>query len=467
MPTTSEPPEGGAPVIGPVAASAAGTPANVRLRGSAWVLAAQVGKTALSIPLGILLARTLGASGKGAISVVQTAAAVAVAVLHFGLPSAVMWLAARGHASGRQTVAMGTALAGSSLVLGVLAVSVLGMDHIAARLGLQPPGLLVFAVLGLVPSMLGYFTDAWLVGRGRVRSTQIVDVSALVAQVAILAALALLHRLTPAAALVVWLVSTAAATFAKAGIVLADRSAGAAWSPGPLWTQGRAYGIQSWLGSTVNLLSLRQDVLILAAIAGTGAVGIYTIGVTAAELAWYVPNALQSVATAKFSAEEDSLELARRLNRSVWPVTLLLCLAILAGVAPLLPLVYGPAFRASILPLALLLPGILATSMSSSLAAWLAGRGYPGDPALANLVNMVVNVIANLALVPRLGAAGAALASSISYTAGAALILWRFTKRSGSTPAETLLPRRSDVTAIAAMMTAPFRNLRPVRMNGE
>ena len=466
MSTTSDPPGGGATPPAPGGSA----PANVRLRGSAWVFAAQIGKTALSIPLGILLARTLGASGKGAISVVQTVAAVTVAVLHFGLPSAVMWLAARGKASGRQAVSLGATLALASVLLGLIVVSILGGMRVAALFGLQPAGLLVFAVAGLVPSMLGYFTDAWLVGRGRVRSTQIVDVTALVAQLALLAALAVVHRLTPETALAVWLAATAVAALWKAGIVLADRSAGTVWSPGPLWTEGRGYGLQSWLGSTVNLLSLRQDVLILAAIAGTGAVGVYTIGVTAAELAWYVPNALQSVATAKFSAEEDSLELARRLNRSVWPVTLLLCLAILAVVAPLLPIVYGPAFRASILPLALLLPGILATSMSSSLAAWLAGRGHPGDPALANFVNMVVNVIANLALVPHLGAAGAALASSISYTAGSALILWRFAKRSGSAPAAALVPRRSDVTAIAAMMAAGFpilRSLRPVRMNGE
>ena len=466
MSTTSDPPEGGATSLAPGGSEAA-APANVRLRGSAWVFAAQVGKTALSIPLGILLARTLGASGKGAISVVQTAAAVTVAVLHFGLPSAVMWLAARGQASGRQAVSLGATLAGWSVVLGVVVVSAFGAIRVATQLGLESAGPLVFAVLGLVPSMLGYFTDAWLVGRGRVRNTQIADVTALVAQLATLAALALARRLTLESALLVWLVSTTAATLWKAGIVLADRSAGADWSPGPLWAKGRGYGFQAWLGSTVNLLSLRQDVLILAAIAGTGAVGIYTIGVTAAELAWYVPNALQSVATAKFSAEEDSLELARRLNRTVWPVTLLLCLGILAVVAPLLPLVYGPPFRASILPLALLLPGILATSMSSSLSAWLAGRGHPGDPALANFVNMVVNVGANLALVPHLGAAGAAIASSISYTAGSLLILVRFVKRSGSKPAAALVPRRSDVTAIAAMMAAPFRLSRPVRMNGE
>lgn len=459
MSTTSDPPAG---------APGGASRATVRLRSSAWVFAAQIGKTALSIPLGILLARTLGAAGKGEISVVQTASGLAVAVLHLGLPSAVMWLAAQGRASGRQTVALGAlgalavAALGGALALGI------GPIRAAHLIGIERGALLGLAVLATAPSMLTYFTDAWLVGRGQVRLTQLTDVAALVAQLGVLAALAMTRQLGVASALVTWLAVTGAAAAVKALLVLRDPQAGAGWSPREVWAEGKGYGVRAWLGSTVNLLSLRQDVLILAALAGPRAVGIYTVGVTAAELAWYVPNALQSVATAKFSAEADSLELARRLNRSVWPLTLACCIGVLVVVAPLLPLVYGPTFRASILPLALLLPGILATSMSSALAAWLAGRGHPGDPALASLVNMLVNIAANLALVPRLGAAGAALASSISYAAGSAVILWRFSKRSQSGPLAALWPRRSDWDAIAPMMAAPFRQLRPVvRVNGE
>src|SRR5690242_12363538 len=178
MSTTSESPEGGATPAGAGAAASPAAPANVRLRGSAWVFAAQVGKTALSIPLGILLARTLGASGKGAISVVQTAAAVTVVLLHLGLPSAVMWLAARGQAAGRATLALASLFTVGTLVAAALATFAVGMDRTARLLGLAPAGLLVFAVLAIAPSMLGGFVDAWLVGRGRVRNTQMTDVAA-------------------------------------------------------------------------------------------------------------------------------------------------------------------------------------------------------------------------------------------------------------------------------------------------
>jgi len=388
---------------------------------------------------------------------VQTVSAVAVVLLNLGMPNAVMWLAAKGRATGRQALKMAMLLAAGVAAAGTIAVFVIGPDRAARLIGLDTAALLAVAIFATVPSMISYFEDAYLVGRGVVRDTQITDVTALAIQFAAMGMLALTHHLTIVVAVFVWLACTTGATAFKAFLVL--RGGRAAREPGvrQLWVEGRAYGLKAWLGSTVNLLSLRQDVLLLAAFAGTRQVGIYTVGVAAAELAWYIPNALQGVATAKFSAEEDSLELAQRLNRSVWPFTLAFSLVVFAVAAPLIPLVYGSAFAGSILPLAFLLPGILATSMSSSLSAWLSGRGHPGDPAFANVVNMGVNLVANIILTPRLGARGAALASSISYSAATALILWRFQKRSGSRLSDALVPRSSDLRAMAGIMSSALK----------
>ncbi len=438
-------------------ASGTTAPASVRIRSSAWVFAAQIAKTAMSIPVGIILARVLGADGKGAVSVVQTVSALAVTLLNSGMPNAVMWLAAKGKVSARQALKMGAIFAATVVALGTAVVFAIGPSRAAQLIGLDSATLLAVAVFAMAPSMISYFEDAYLVGRGVVRDTQITDVTALGIQLVTLILLALTHHLTVAIAVSVWLACTIGAVAFKAYLAL--RGGRLAVEPGvrKLWTEGRAYGLKAWLGSTVSLLSLRQDVLLLAMFAGTAEVGIYTVGVAAAELAWYIPNALQGVATAKFSAEEDSLELAQRLNRSVWPFTLVFSFVVFAVAAPLIPLVYGPAFKGSILPLLFLLPGILATSMSSSLSAWLSGRGFPQDPAFANVVNMVVNLAANVVLAPRLGARGAALASSISYSAATVLIIWRFRSRSGASLYDTLIPRGSDLRAMAGIISKTLK----------
>lgn len=427
-----------------------GKPSSVRIRSSAWVLASQVGRTALTVPVGILLARTLGASGKGAISVVQTVSAVTVALLNLGMPSAILWLTARGKASGRGALALG-ALYSLATVAGAAVVAVVvGPSAAAQRIGLASPLLLGLAIAAIVPSMLGAFADNYLLGRGVIRAMSLTDLVALAAQLAALVALALAGRLTVGLAITVWLLTAAGSVAWKSWLALRT-GGGAAARVRTLVREGRSYAIKAWLGSTVSLLSLRQDVLILAALSGTREVGIYSVGVAAAELAWYIPGALQSVATVKFASEANSLDLVQRLNRSTWPFTLAFGLLILAVVGPLIPLVYGGAFRASIVPLALLLPGIVATSMSSSLSSWLSGKGHPGDPAAANVTNMVVNVGANLLLVPRLGAAGAALASSISYSAASALIMWRFRERSSSRLLGALVPRWADLATMAGI----------------
>lgn len=424
---------------------------SMRVRSSAWVFVAQVSKTALSIPIGILIARTLGSAGKGEVAVVQTAAAMTVVVLNLGMPNALMWLAAQGRSSARNALQLGSLFAAGAMLAVVAVALAVGPGRVAAVLGVSHAALPLIIVLAIAPSMLAYFADSYLIGRGVVRNTQLTDVSTLAAQLVLMLGLAAVGRLTVLSAVAVWLLCATGGVAWKARLALRG-DVGPAHRLREVWAQGRAYGLKAWLGSTVNLLSLRQDVLLLAALGSTSAVGIYTVGVAAAELSWYVPNALQGVMTAKFSAEEDSLALAQRLNRSVWPMTVAFSAAVFVVAIPLIPLVYGPKFAASLVPLAILLPGIVATAMTTSLSAWLSGRGYPEDSATANAANMLVNLAANLLLIPRFGAAGAAAASSVSYAAGSAFIAWRFHHRTRTPLLDAVVPRYEDLRALAGIM---------------
>jgi O-antigen/teichoic acid export membrane protein len=433
-------------------------PAEMRIRSSAWVFAGQVGKTALSIPVGIILARTLFASGKGSVTVVQTASAITVALLNLGMPSAVMWLAARGKASGRGALALGAWFAAAAVAFAGAVTFLVGPQVIAAKLGLSSGVLFVLALVAIVPSMLGYFVDYYLIGRAAIKTISVTEVAVLTFQLLGMTGLALAHQLTPISALWVWLTATTSVLLWKGYLALRSDADARGATSGDIWRDGRVFALKSWLANTVTMMSLRQDMLLLAMFAGTKEVGIYSISVTAAELAWYVPNALQSVATVKFASEGDSTELVERMNRSVWPFTLAFAVLIFLILSPLIPLVYGGQFRASILPLALLLPGVVATSMSTALSAWLTGRGHPQEPAIANVANMGVNLIANIILAPRFGAAGAALASTISYSVGTAVIVWRFRSRAGSRVVDILVPRALDLKTMLDIAVGILRD---------
>jgi O-antigen/teichoic acid export membrane protein len=94
------------------------------------------------------------------------------------------------------------------------------------------------------------------------------------------------------------------------------------------------------------------------------------------------------------------------------------------------------------------------------LTRFLSGRGRPGTTTLVLGAGLVVNVAANLVLVPQLGINGAALASSISYSVTAVLTLAVFLRVSGRGLRETLILRRSDVAAAASAGAALLRRMR-------
>ena len=81
-----------------------------------------------------------------------------------------------------------------------------------------------------------------------------------------------------------------------------------------------------------------------------------------------------------------------------------------------LPRVMGEAYAASLMPLAALLPGVAAYAAASSLSAFY--TNHLGRPQLSGGIaglSLAVSFGLGLVLVPRLGALGAGLASSLGY----------------------------------------------------
>src|SRR5947209_20511093 len=94
------------------------------------------------------------------------------------------------------------------------------------------------------------------------------------------------------------------------------------------------------------------------------------------------------------------------------PTAVLLAALLLVGV----PVLYGPQFHATILLGFLLLPGVLALSVAKVTSAVTTGRGKPIYALYTGAITVPVTVVLYVILIPPLGALGAAIGSSISYT---------------------------------------------------
>jgi O-antigen/teichoic acid export membrane protein len=431
----------------------------VRLRSASWLLASQMLAKVVSFPMGVIIARGLGAGGKGSLSLVQMVATTAAALLGFGMTSTLTYYAARREAAGRDALAMAASIAGLVMV-GLLTLNALVGDWFARHiLHTTDSRAVVLGIAMVFPVMLGGMLLSLYIGSGNIRNATIVTNSVLIVQFSVYVVVWLLGRLTLDVALLIW--ASAVTVEAVVLAILAWRvQADEDVAPGPLrlWRRTWRYGLTMWLAATLGFTALRLDMYILAYFRTPADVGVYSIAVTLAELSWLVPAAINGVMLPKMAFErEGSLDLMLRVSRVLWPITLVVSVGVYLVSVPTVPLLFGPDFTASLLPLLLIIPGTLAMTLSGLPSTYAMSFGHPRDWTIASALNAVVNIGANIALVPRLGPAGAALASTLSYTASTVVIVAFFVRRSGHTLRQLYVPSLDDYRELTAAARRALR----------
>jgi O-antigen/teichoic acid export membrane protein len=172
----------------------------------------------------------------------------------------------------------------------------------------------------------------------------------------------------------------------------------------------------------VNLIGYRVELFVLDRFKGLASVGIYSIGMQAAEAIWLIPAAMASAITAP--VVHDTSEGAARLIRQACAKSLLYtsAVAIAVGVAApfVIPPLFGEDFKGAARPLALLLPGVVAYAPVTILVVYLSiRRARPRLSLFVSIVGLVVTTGMSFVFIPPYGASGAAVASAIGYAAGA------------------------------------------------
>ena len=211
-----------------------------------------------------------------------------------------------------------------------------------------------------------------------------------------------------------------------------------------------SYGAKNYFANLLTFFNYRLDSFLVNFISGPFSVGLYTTGVTMAELLWYIPNSLSSTLFPKVSNLEQSV--ATRITAQSCRQTLLvsLPLAVVFGAAGiyLIPFFYGVDFKPSVAPFLWLLPGILSMAVSKILSANLSGRGKPQYATYTSAITVIGTVVLDLTLIPSMGIVGAAIASSIAYTASAILSVIWFNHENQTDWRQVLLPTGADLVSL-------------------
>lgn len=399
---------------------------------------------AATVPLTIVVARYLGALGKGQWTLAKLIAVVGAGVLGFGLHAYVQYAAAREEAGGRDAVV----LAG---VVGAVAVAVTAplafvfMPWVTEVVLRGSSALVVWTgIAGLGLTVAQQLLVAFLFGRQSYGPGAAVSGGLLVGQFVLVGGLAAFGRLDVGSALAAWLTTLVVSDCVLSGLALRARGGGQA-GVRVLLARGSGYGLRAWLNSIVNMLNNRQDMFLVAYFVGTAAVGVYSIAVTACEVFWFLPDSIAGTLTSRSAEDPRSAgPLAARLSRFLVAVLVVAGVPMIVAAAGLVGPVFGAEFRAASTAMLLLFPGIVSMSVGRVLGAYFSGCGWPQESLRGSAVNLCVNVIGNLFAIPIWGVWGAAAVSSVSYTAGAWVMVARFLRRTGLGLRDVLLPHPGD-----------------------
>jgi O-antigen/teichoic acid export membrane protein len=429
------------------AVSSPDAPPRRTLKAFAGLTAVQFLQLGTGLVTGPLLARSLGADGRGVLAAIAVPLGVLPFVCQLGLGSFAVNAAAKGRPPSEVFGSLAVPLAvvgaltaaATPLIVPVFSNGRELIEHyLTIGLLLLPLGLLLNLVLDI-----GWGLSLW---RVLVKTRAAIPLFTLVATVGLFAA----GRLSVQNAA---LVAIAGGLMPAIALVPVMRRIGRPQFRAGLLREGLGFGVRAWPGTMASLANQRLDQLVMIPLVPSRELGLYAVAVTIASLSSLLSSQLITVRLPRIAAGEHGLlpQTVRRLFLVVLFTQVWLAIATVFLLVP----VFGPEFADAKPLVFVLLLATLGNSAVGTLGQALAGTGRPGAPSVGEMVSLAITIPGLLVLLPSMGAMGAALVSAVAYNTTLAVLIGLSTRHFDHRVKDYLIPRRDDITSI-------IDSLRPV-----
>jgi O-antigen/teichoic acid export membrane protein len=195
----------------------------------------------------------------------------------------------------------------------------------------------------------------------------------------------------------------------------------------------------------MQLGNYRLDQWLLGAIAGPRELGLYSVAVAWAEALWYLPTALAAVQRPHLvrARAAEATRIAARVFRGATLVTAVLALGMILAAPLLTEVAFGEEFQGSIDDLRVLVLGAFGMVALKLFGNALVARGFPLLQSAAIGAGFALTVVLDIVLIPPHGGLGAALASTLAYSAAGLVVIAIFLRTLGGRVSD-LVPRAGD-----------------------
>lgn len=410
-----------------------------------WPVVSTLAATALIQLLaavgGVVLARTLGPTGRGELAVVMLWPILILTLGTLGVTDSITYHAARRLAPLRALV--GTSF-GLALAQGValIALGLVVVPLVLARYSSEVVRDCLLFLTVIPIQLLWLYMLSVLNGVHRFTAFNVLRVAPLAIATPGLVGLAIAGRLTITTAVVTYLLAQLLAMVAATGVVL-SRAGGLDPPNSSVASRVLAFGWRSQLSTISNLPQVRLDQLAISLLLAPAALGLYVVAwnvtLVTSLIGFSVVYAALPAVAAKATRGERRLA-ARRYVSGTLVISLATAIPLFLFAPSILRVAFGSEFVGIADVLRILLVASVVLGTSRVLGAVLKGANRPLDATIAEGAGIAVTVVGLATLLPLFHTTGAAIALLLAYLVSAVYALVCANRALGSRRIELLLP---------------------------
>ncbi len=416
----------------------------------------------LSLIAGALTARLLGAESRGVFALLTTLASLVYQAVNLGLPNAFTVHVSSGRHSLSSLLRLNLRLLAFTSAAGLLLFYSLAFLGGPSLVGTASTWAILLSGWMVVETLFVKQAAAML--RGMRKVVAFASMPAVRQGTRILLTLLLIWGLdlSVMGAVLATLLSSLAGTLllARGVFLLSRQPEGGGVEP----VSARAllrFGSLDWITTLTVFASTRLDAFLVANTLDMAAVGHYTQATGLAEQVWLLPSTVSAVLLPSLAATggRQAADLTARSCRFTLMLLVGVSIPALLLAEPVILLLYGSEFGASVPPFRVLLLATVALALRTLLSDYFRSEGKQRINIATAALALLTNLLANLWAIPRFGITGAALASLASYGLDAALGLVAFRVASGISPLKVLVPQREDLGILLSLRDRLMKRL--------
>jgi O-antigen/teichoic acid export membrane protein len=412
----------------------------------------------LGMCTGVISARLLGPHGRGELAAVQTTPTVIATLAMIGMPEALVYYTAQKRADA------GRYLTTASLIALVTSIPfvVAGYFAMPFLLHAQSPTNIWYAQLYLIIAPLWAVVGMMyhpLRGIGAFRAWNILRLTLPFWLLGVLCVAYITGKATPVFVAFGTLAGYPVLLFPWL-LLLLRRLPGSYVPDATKIARMLSFGTPCFLTSLPQILNLRLDQILMAALLPPRDIGLYAVAVAWSAAVLPLLTAIGSTLLPSIASAEDRSWAIRRMGESIRmtaALAIIVSLAVALATPLAIPLLFGWKYLASLASALVLVPAAAMLGLSFSLQEALRGLGHPYLVLRAELYGLAVTACSLFLILRPLGILGASLASLLGYTTTTAILLFSASHVSGLSMVTLVVPRGDEMRRNMLRLAAAAR----------